>query len=365
MLLELFPDPRHAEEEGRRDLPDVAGHRVDGLGEVHPPARDEVQHRRVRSLGHVAQRQIADRLEGLSGHTARGGVGIGAIDEVAVREHRALRRTGRARGVDEDVDVIGHQGGDGSVQPSVGLRVFSHQLVPQVKQVLEAVGPALLVTAQALHVHAEHMLQLGQARAVGARIQQLVGLLLVAGNCHLGLAVVGDVLHLRPRVGRVDADHLHADHLRTQVRVEPGWHVLGSDDDAVAFLQPQLPKPERRAARVPPVVGPGAGRPDAVDLLAQRDLVGPLGCVNAQHRGQRGLAAQEHVMRQHVLSHARPPHLDRLPAPSCWPPPRPACPRRSASRSPARRCGPTGPSPLSCHVRSSAPPRRTRRGCPA
>ncbi|MDT4840975.1 hypothetical protein FQZ97_748150 [compost metagenome] len=199
-----------------------------------------------------------------------------------------------------------------------------------------------------------------QAGFAGHRVEHLVGLLLVAGDRHLRLTVACDVEHLGPGIGGIDAHHLHADHLGAQVGIEPLREPFGRDDDAVAALQAELHQAQCGAACVAVIVGPGARAPDAVDLLAQRHLRAALQGMRAQQGRQRAFTANQLF----VLKHGCPPRQGRPPARPGSQPLRPAFPARSGNRNPARTHGPKGPSPLACHVRSSAPRRRIHRGCP-
>src|SRR5205814_3192686 len=103
---QAFPDAWRREEVGGTDLAQVVQHRGRALwtvdGEAHENrlrVREDVvadpRHRQVRQDLFVGPEVLRD------GAVARG------HDEVAVRQHRALRRAGGARGVADDRDVGG------------------------------------------------------------------------------------------------------------------------------------------------------------------------------------------------------------------------------------------------------------------
>ena len=104
--LELLPDPRHGEEPGRAHL----RQEVDDLARVGADRdRRALDHRQVvvrAALGDVGGRQPGDHLAALVGE---GDQVLDAADEaqqVAVRQLDALRRPGRARGVDQGQQVV-------------------------------------------------------------------------------------------------------------------------------------------------------------------------------------------------------------------------------------------------------------------
>ena len=75
MLLQLFIDAGNADEESRRNLPDIDGNRIDRLREVDGAAKDKLHHLGIAALGNMAKRQVTNRLERLVGDIHRAGIG--------------------------------------------------------------------------------------------------------------------------------------------------------------------------------------------------------------------------------------------------------------------------------------------------
>ena len=123
-LLQLFVDAGNADEEGRRDLADVDRDGVDQLRKADGAAEHQMHHLAIAALGDMAQRQITHGLERLVGDPDGLGVDVGGIDQVAVRQHRALRRAGRARRIDQDRDVVGRGLRNQAVEGRVGVGVL-------------------------------------------------------------------------------------------------------------------------------------------------------------------------------------------------------------------------------------------------
>ena len=96
ILLQLLVDAGNADEEGRRDLADVEGNGIDRFRKADGAAEHKLHHLGIAALGDVAERQVTHRFERLVGDADRLGIDIGGIDQVAMRQHRALGRTGGA-----------------------------------------------------------------------------------------------------------------------------------------------------------------------------------------------------------------------------------------------------------------------------
>jgi hypothetical protein len=197
------------------------------------------------------------------------------IEQVAVRQHRALRRSGGARGVDEHAGVVGLRGGDAVVERARLLGRGGGVAVAEFEHFLERHQHLARVQPHALHVDGDDLGDVGQADLVlGDRVQHLVDLLLVAADHEAAVRVVDDVLQLGPRVGRVDADHHAADGLRAQVGEHPLGRVFAGDGQAVAAAETQRQHAQREAARGVVVVAPAHPVPDAQVLLAEGQRVG-------------------------------------------------------------------------------------------
>ena len=93
ILLQLLVDAGNADEEGRRDLADVECDGIDRFRKADGAAQHELHHLGIAALGDMAERQIAHRFERLVGDPDRLGIDIRRIDQVAMRQHRALGRT--------------------------------------------------------------------------------------------------------------------------------------------------------------------------------------------------------------------------------------------------------------------------------
>ena len=106
-LLQLLPDARHAQKHRGCDLAQIDGYRVDRFGVIDHATGEQVHDRREGTLGHVAQRQVADHFVVVPVELEMGFELVNGDDQVAVRQHRALGRPGGARGVDQHAGVIG------------------------------------------------------------------------------------------------------------------------------------------------------------------------------------------------------------------------------------------------------------------
>ena len=259
--VELLPDPGHGEEDRRRDLADVVGHGVDGLGEVDGAARAqriEDGERALRDVGEGQERQLLIALA-----RRREVVGEAQLeDDVAMAQHGALRRPGGAGGVDEDGEVVGAGDLDQRV-PGAGMLVLVAGA--QVEEVVEGHHLWIGEAVQPLDVEHDDLHEPGAARA---DFQDLVELLLVAGEEEAGAAVVDDVLDLARRIRGVDAVGHAAHRHRPQIRVQPLRPVLREDRHHVARPQAEGHQAEPDTPRALAIVAPGDGPPHAEVLLA-------------------------------------------------------------------------------------------------
>ncbi len=201
---------------------------------------------------------------------------------VRVADDAALRRPGRARGVDEGADVLGGDGGDALVEDGrVDLGALGGQLVG---------GEDVVGVAD----HHHHLLELRQP---GADLADLLHLFLVLDDADLGVGVLEDVGALLGRVGLVDRHDRGADRERRVVEVGPLGAGVAEDRDAVAFLDA-----ERDQAQ-------GQRFDDLEDLLEA--AVDPGVAVLVAHRGVG--AVRRRRARQQVRQRLRlgPPPLHR------------------------------------------------------
>ena len=230
----------------------------------------------------MAERQIAHRLERLVSDADHLGIGPCRIDQVAMGEHRALRRSRRARGVDENADVIGRALRDQPVERRLRIRIFARKGAAALAQRFKGHQLRLAIVAQALHVDADDGFQIRQALVVGERVKHLVGLFLVAGDDNARAGMPHDILQLDPRIGRVDTDSDGADHLGAQIGVKPFRRVLARNRHAVAGLDTERHQPQRHGPRRLIIMSPGIGIPDAKILFAQRQFFAVHGGALAQ-----------------------------------------------------------------------------------
>jgi hypothetical protein len=100
-------------------------------------------------------------------------------------------------------------------------------------------------------------------------LQDLVDLLLVLRDHHLGVAVIDDVGDLVEVGILVDAHRGRARRLRGQLGADPGRPVVAEDGHLVAASDAQLHEAQRKVAHVREVSGPARRMPDAEPLLAQ------------------------------------------------------------------------------------------------
>ena len=294
--VELLPDARHREEHRRRHLADVVGHGVEALREVHGGARAQRVEHAERALGHVAERQERELLIAL----AQLGDVVGVVDleqDVAVAQHRALGRPGRARGVDQDRQIVRSGELDHPLERAGVLRLVADA---DLQEVLEGHHLLVLEGVQPLGIEDDDLHELGTA---GAYREDLVELLLVRGEEEARAAVVHDVLDLLGGVGRVDPVRDGADRERPEVRVEPFRAVVGHDRDHVAGAQAERDQAQADVLRPLAVLAPADRAPDAEVLLAHGHAVSPLADDVAEQLrqgvlaedGGRGLGHHRHV----------------------------------------------------------------------
>ena len=174
----------------------------------------------------MAQRQERDPLVALV-------LGAGTVQsaqrmqDVAVAEHRALGLAGGAGGVDQDRQVVGLA----RVQPLLPeLRVARRERAAELAQRLEADHVRIAEFVQPLGVEHDDLAQAGQPRA---HLERLVELLLVLDEQDARVRIGREVVHLRGRVGRIDAVRYTAGAERAEVGVQPLLARVGEDRDAL------------------------------------------------------------------------------------------------------------------------------------
>ena len=183
-----------------------------------------------------------------------------------MREHRPLGPARGARRVADDRDVVPPSRRDFLVEVA---GVLAPELPAELLQRLQAQEARVRVAPHAPRVLVDHVLQVG---TLGLDVEQLVHLLLVLDHGKADLRVVDDVLHL-PLDGvlverhRDPTERLRGEHGPVELRA-----VVADDSRLVAAREADGGQAERDVARLFRVPAPAVGLPDAVALLADRDL---------------------------------------------------------------------------------------------
>ena len=251
---------------GRRDLAHVLRDRLRVLDEVQHRAGVEAEVGAGDALGDMAERQEADALVRLA-LRQDGGVAARGVEDVAVREHRALRLAGRAGGVDEDRQVVGPPRREPRL-PQLGMRLMV--LGAEATQLLEADHHRIAEAMQPVHVEHDDLAEVRQPRA---HLERLVELLLVLDE-EVDRARVGhQVFDLGGGVGRIDAGAHAARAEHAEVGVEPFAPRVREHRGGLARLEAEAHEAEADLARGLAELAPGRAAPDPELLLPQRDLV--------------------------------------------------------------------------------------------
>ena len=187
-------------------------------------------------------------------------------DQVPVRQHGALRRAGRARGVADDGDVVRRAPGDLVVE----VGGMAHlELLPDLGELGQAHEARLAVGAHAPRIVVDHVLQVPAARP---HRQELVHLLLVLDDGEAGLGVLDDVLHLLLDGVLVDRHRDAPQRLGRHDRPVELGPVVADDGDAVAAREAEGGQAERDETRLLEVLRPRIRLPDPEILFPDGDL---------------------------------------------------------------------------------------------
>ena len=136
--------------------------------------------------------------------------------------------------------------------------------------------------------------------------EELVELLVIFEKQEAAVGIVDEIFELLGRVRRVDARRYPADRLHAEIGVDPLLVVFRQDRDDLAALQAERQEAEADEPRMLVEIGPGIGEPDAVILLAMRDL-GAVGVAAlAEQLGQRVAAIEEIRSLRQILVEAVP-----------------------------------------------------------
>jgi hypothetical protein len=318
--VDLLPDARHAEEDGRLHLPEIVGDLLDRLREVDRRARRERPVDREHLLGDVRERQVREADVGRRGvdDVARGRRRPG---EVLVREHHALRRPRRARGVDEGREALRLERRDALVEARLGHAVTRREeRVPVMERERRRVGRH----GDALHEH-----DVTQPRKRRGHALDLAPLLEALEQDDRRLAVLDHERDLLGRAGRVDAGRRAARGHRGDVEDDPLGAVEAEDGRRPAQLEAERDERAGGPAYLGRVLGPGGPLPDAARLGEVRRRIGTAPSLFEQPRDDR---VHRHATRRYgVLRRAsrttegpgRPPSMDsgshgRVGVPPYW-----------------------------------------------
>ena len=185
--------------------------------------------------------------------------------DVVVGQHHALRRPGRARGVDHRRDVFGRG------PPGPGLEVASVRVVAAREEIVPRDGA--FGGGQSLEDHDLHLAVEPRHRLAG--LFQLLG---VGDEDQRRAGVLDDVGNLRGGKRAVDR-HVH--HARAEARPvgeRPLGAVLGEDGGPVAAPDTRLAKrrraPPRDVGHLCVGVGPGVSAGDVVRGLVRKLIYG-------------------------------------------------------------------------------------------
>lgn len=167
----FLPDPGHSEKERRPDLPHVALHRAQRLGEIDGVADGQRQMDREDLLGDMAQGQIGNHAVAFV-DAVGGGDGVPGRVDVSIGQHDRLGAVGGPGGEDHQGGVFGREAPDAPLD-----QIRLPLLFPgaEGEHRLEGMYVAL-VDFDPLGVHDDDRPQLGK---VGADREGLVELFLI------------------------------------------------------------------------------------------------------------------------------------------------------------------------------------------
>jgi hypothetical protein len=258
--VKLLPHPRHAEEHRRATLLEIVGELLDRLGEPHGAARGHRHVDRPHLLGDVRERQVRQRCVAVDLAAAAVDQQLRRPRQVGVRQHHALGRTGRARGVDQRRQVghldRGEPGVERAVRRTLGAAA---EIVPRQHVVADRFRAA----------HHHDPAQQWQLVPPRSDLGELAGVLDDHG---VRLAVVDDVLDLVGRARRVDAGRGTAGHHRRVIEDDPLGAIEAEDGDLAAGRKPERDQRARRGADLIDKRLPRRRLPAAIRLRLIGDL---------------------------------------------------------------------------------------------
>ena len=295
--VDLLEDPRDRREVGRPHLGELGDDLLrvlapvgDGVAEVEAEQLDEQRVGVGQGEVEVDDLARADPADG-EAHVHDGAV-------VAVGEHAALGRTGRARGVDEGERVLA---GDRVRALAEGLLAEGRAAGPELVEREGGLGPVA-------RVHDDQVLEGGEAVADLEDLGQLLGVLADDGH---GLRVAHDPGALLGGVGLVDRHHDAAGGGDGEVDVRPLGPGVGEDADAVAGRDAEIDEAAADLGDDRADLGEGDVVPRAIVLVAHGDGVGmDLGRAGGEI-SDRLRAGRRDVGRGGASLHANPPRARR------------------------------------------------------
>ncbi len=151
-------------------------------------------------------------------------------------------------------------------------------------EVLDGHQARIVVFAHAPRVGIQDM---PDGRDALAEVQQLVHLLLVLGEDHLGLPVIEEIMDLLAERVAVEAEGQGADRVRRDLSADPVRPVVSDERHHVAPAQAEIVEAQRESLHPLVVVAPRERSPETEILLAQGDVGGMLARIQAQELRER------------------------------------------------------------------------------
>ena len=264
--MELLPHAGYGEEDRGTAGTQVLRNRGQALGEPGLAARHDLADVADDPFGDVAEREIAEqpvigrqpdhRLDGTDRPL-----------QVAVRQHGALRRSGRTARVDERGDVVGADPGD-----SIGHdgRRGSEFVAAIGSQSVEVDHDRVAIETGGRR-QCDHQLEFGEVLEVQQHLGELLGAL---DEAHFRPGVVQHVGDLRRRAGRVDGHGDGTDREDRHIGDVPFRSIAGQQADTVAGADPECHEASGGLLDDRAVVTPQQWLPVAIGMLAQRRAFG-------------------------------------------------------------------------------------------
>ena len=260
-----LPDPRRKQHEGRRDLAEVAHHRVRLFDEIdlHPAEQAFAEH--VDLFHDPGQRQHRDIFV-VGPLRVKGEIGRAVAQHAAGGQHGKFRMRCRAGGGAEDRDVLAF----GCISELVVESWLARRAVAaHCRKPCCIHQPRIVIFSHAARIGIDDVLQV--RHAVGKR-EQLVDLLLVFREDESRFAIVEKVGRLLIEHVAIETEAQTADRMGGDLGRDPVRTIIADDADHVAATEPQLHHAERELLHARLVVVPGEQPPQSQMFLTQGDL---------------------------------------------------------------------------------------------